>query len=88
MNFEYFKSPKIARNSGVVYVVQKVFFKTKGCLSVIGVVFSKMICGYFKSPKITRNSGVDYVAQKVFFKIKGYLSVKGVVFSRMIYKYF
>ena len=49
--FRYFKSPKIARNSGVVYFVQKVFFKIKGCLLVIGVVFSKLIFGYLESPE-------------------------------------
>ena len=54
----YFKSSKIARSSEVVYFAQKVFFKIKGCLSVIGVVCSKLIFGYFKSPKISRNSGI------------------------------
>ena len=53
----YLKSPKIARNSGVVNTAEKVFLKIKGCLLVIGVVFSKLILGYFKSLKIDRNSG-------------------------------
>ena len=50
----FWKSPKIARYSGVVYYAQKVVFKIKGCFSVTGVVFSKMIFGYFKSPKIVQ----------------------------------
>ena len=63
----YFKRPKRARSSGVVYFAQKVFFKIKGCLSVIGVVCSKLIFGYFKSPKISRNSGiVSFLNFKVF----------------------
>ena len=41
----FLKGPKIARYSEVVFFVQKVFFQIKGCLLVIGVVFSKMIFG-------------------------------------------
>ena len=64
--FGYFKSPKISRESRVIYFGQKAFFKIKGYLSVIGVVFSKMIFGYFKSknsPKFTYNQ---------FFKLWGF----------------
>ena len=37
----FLRSPKIAQYSVVVYFAQRLFFKVKGCLSVIGVVFSK-----------------------------------------------
>ena len=65
--FGYFKSPKIARNYGVVYFAQKVIFKIMGYLSEIGVVFSKLNFGYFKSPKMARNLGiVSFLNFKVF----------------------
>ena len=84
----FLRSPRIARYSGVVFFSQNVFFKIKGCFSVTGVVFPKIIFGYFKSLKIARNSGVVYFSQKVFFKIKSFLSVIGVVFSKLIFGYF
>ena len=63
----YLKSPKIARNSGVVCFVQKVVFNIEGCSSMIGVVFDKLILRDLKSPKIARNSGVVCFVQKLFF---------------------
>ena len=63
----YLKSPKIARNSGVVNTAEKLFLKIMGCLLVIGVVFSKLILGYFKSPKLARNLGtVSFCNFKAF----------------------
>ena len=56
--YGYFKSLKIAQNSGVAYLAQKVLFKIMGCFTVTEVVFSKLIFGYFKSPKTARNSGI------------------------------
>ena len=52
----HLKSPKIARNSGVFFFVQKVFFEIEGRFWVIGVVFGKLILRDLKSPKIARNS--------------------------------
>ena len=66
----------------------KSIFQNKGCLSLIGVVLSKMIFGCLKSPKLARNCGVVYFAQNVFLKIKDCLSVMGLVFSKMIFEYF
>ena len=48
MIFEYFKSPIIARNSGVVYFAQKVFFlKCKYSFNVYKVKKSSAKCEYY-----------------------------------------
>ena len=47
----FLRSSKIARNFGLVYFAQKVFFKIKICLSVMRIVFQNRFLGILRARK-------------------------------------